>query len=1809
MSTYISRSSGATSPDYTAADGVRVADAKAGELGWPGVSRPYKDGETLSAVSINLTVHIEGAETYVICPNGRRYHVPPERTTTRDGMRGWVIESIRHHDLNPQRDVLRSKTPKRLPRPLDTTVANSSKSQATMRPTASGSTGPHNAAAASKPQTATSVLLNLFDPKLGLAPGQAKGFGRLVTQAADLLLKPFDNPLFWPNGERPQQSALQSAVHDKRGTLAYYELTKAGVAIDDKGRFKWPNNQQGGENFARLVAAAGEAGDRSYANVSRVHASLNQLKTTYGLSAAFVKGYIRTLDEMTAATAIDTAQTLVTARAAQPQTRRKSPPLDVVGGAPTKVIVNDQRPIAVRQLLPPEPLKQAVSPKNPVTSKSLPFEAEFTPKPPRLPTARKTTSPRSDQILPDANTIDVKPHSSKVIRPTGRLRSAEMNHHPGNRVTNPQVRGAVLVPPERTSRNPQKTASGPIKGPLSPIARSTNAPVSTPKAELPNRRAQTGTHPQSAQMAPVTVGRILASAAHLSAAVNQANPASQTRPSSASRDRATQQSAPVTRSGRLPRNKTPASRPTEARHAATDGKPSLTSPPLITQRYWLPSIDPNSPEGVQRADELNLSGLPYGLRDHKLNHEAGRLFIDSAGGSVDPGRRLPDGDPFIGPYRRTRAARMRLPEPISVDGRPMHLVGIDPDGTMRLRSDGWQKRYMPLRLLSARTVQYQDSSWQITGADRRGYHLQQPSDVAGAPPTKRLVPANEAAQIELTFPGGKRYTLGPSAHNSARLNPAATCAVVTTKLPVGTHFEGYLRGRELDGPYSLQVANQHGGFTARGIGRSGEPVQLDVTAVDLVPTYTLIDTPDFGDATPVSSFLAAEAKTRARVVPILTSDQAQSRGDFAFGSLPATQAPALMTNTEYTRMLIDKLRDPATRGDITVFTYRAELGDDSSSAKAALTDYRRRHPQAQVRVIATDIDLGNGRVHAERSVEGARRAAEQFERDTGVQLALPSGKSKGFFNHAKGFVNTHPDGTSEGWITTASLLLDRRKVDAVIPLSATAAAGVGRFIDAALIHNAPINQRRQLVSELAKQGLLLDDVSTPVAAKAIASLIESAHSSLYVRVNELRDPASTRRLIAAAERGCAVQIRYRKIDPQSESLLHEAERRLPELSHRDVRNLHPEESYSHANVIVADHRTAYVGSAFFWGPMLAEKSTGHAAGGLEAGALLAFQDPQQARSLIENLEATRQLPVAVPPGSDPLLPPFVRPRAERSAQPRPWLIEGRQYDVVSVQPAAQGPASLEITVRPRGPTVRSMPLETLKTKVLHYAGQDWHLQNYDKAGLRLRAVDDGREVTVPPHSSGTVSVRLGGQATYTLGRLLYGAIRLHPVGSTDVRTLPLQPQDTFEARLHDHLLDGPFRITMLDGGRARASGFDAQGRPFTLMLDRPAERIAPTFTELASPDHGDTFLTDSFVAHETALRNTPVISDISRQDPTLGTLLTPALPTVGLGGGYAAHLVAALRNPRNSGDVVIFPKSLSDRTPETAAVMDALYDYRARHPKARITLYTSLAVIGPWVAESNDRQQANALTDWLQRTHGIELVMPSHSTKAVNAHAKGFIVGDQATFTSGTLTPDALRKVDYFMDLPPDVTSLVRDYVRATFDPNTPAERLRFLNASLAKAGILFDDPKTRTSMVTRALFDLVTHARRSLYIRLSDMLDPPFAAQIIAAAQRGVHVEIRYRTIDAASLAALQGEATRNPSLMNLRNVAGTPQAPNYTHYNTVVADRERAYIGSGYSWAAVREKSAHFTTGWDNGVLLRSKRVGELRDLLEPADQPANP
>ena len=352
------------------------------------------------------------------------------------------------------------------------------------------------------------VQLNALDPALGLAKGPPKdwvsqgltgfanGLGNLVGDLAGL----------------PEDSDKQKRFAHHRASVALHDLTKANIPVNDQGRFNLPNTEEAGRFFAALVAQSGQAGDPSgtgFAQVQRVGLALdNGLAQRYGLSPQFVQGFKKAQDQMALSGLYQAAQTLSSLApmmasrsvANRPTNPVTTPQVDVVHGARTHVKPN-AAPIAINPLQPP-----VVKPTTP-PSKRLTPNVEFSGNrpPPQLPQTRTQTR----TALPDANTIDITPISSQVVKPVRSLPSQEMRNAIPNPLTTPinrpavppaeagqgRLRGNGQVAPQLGSGSPRLPGGGNAGNSL--------AGTNTAQASLPQAPATDASRPLDSSVRPL----------------------------------------------------------------------------------------------------------------------------------------------------------------------------------------------------------------------------------------------------------------------------------------------------------------------------------------------------------------------------------------------------------------------------------------------------------------------------------------------------------------------------------------------------------------------------------------------------------------------------------------------------------------------------------------------------------------------------------------------------------------------------------------------------------------------------------------------------------------------------------------------------------------------------------------------------------------------------------------------------------------------------------------------------------------------------------------------------------------------------------------------------------------------------------------------------------------------------------------------------------------------------------------------------------------------------------------------------------
>jgi hypothetical protein len=234
------------------------------------------------------------------------------------------------------------------------------------------------------------------------------------------------------------------------------------------------------------------------------------------------------------------------------------------------------------------------------------------------------------------------------------------------------------------------------------------------------------------------------------------------------------------------------------------------------------------------------------------------------------------------------------------------------------------------------------------------------------------------------------------------------------------------------------------------------------------------------------------------------------------------------------------------------------------------------------------------------------------------------------------------------------------------------------------------------------------------------------------------------------------------------------------------------------------------------------------------------------------------------------------------------------------------------------------------------------------------------------------------------------------------------------------------------------------------------------------------------------------------------------------------------------------------------------------------------------------------------RENNIEVrLVPGSDTKEFITHAKGIeiIPGEGGQPAAMITTAGAFLnkdKSDVSISLPPDVSRLFNEYIAVATQRDftgTVSERMR-LSGELAARGIVVQDVVAEQPVIRQAINELTAGARNSLLVQFRELRMPSVTQQLIDAASRGVDVTIQFKVVDEDSLRALEAARQRYPNL----RFEQVPEPPGYAHYNAVIADGSRAYVGSAYPWTSMLYPASHWEPAWEAGVVVEGPRLQAL-------------
>ena len=602
------------------------------------------------------------------------------------------------------------------------------------------------------------------------------------------------------------------------------------------------------------------------------------------------------------------------------------------------------------------------------------------------------------------------------------------------------------------------------------------------------------------------------------------------------------------------------------------------------------------------------------------------------------------------------------------------------------------------------------------------------------------------------------------------------------------------------------------------------------------------------------------------------------------------------------------------------------------------------------------------------------------------------------------------------------------------------------------------------------------------------------------------------------------------------------------------------------------------------------------------------------------------------PASDPddrLLPYHQRPRAERMDAPDPIEVGGKRYDLVGV--SADG----QLRLRPESQVVRNIPSEAMFVngarkpdgsfeqvgREVTYRGESWRFDALASPGWQPGVTErgfglvdpnnPGRKVFVPADQAGDITMRFAGDNTYRLGDVRHGVIRLQPGDPGPEILHRSRPGDRFEARLEGRELEGVKTIVVGDDGRLSATGRLRNGMETTQTV-QPTD-LAPRWRDVDSPDFKDKFQVDSFSHREAAERSRALTTEatgLPLRDPNFGTQPETVRPKLSLGAGslddQADFIRAQSARIPAGGDARLTVYNIAfNNQGEAQRVLDAIGDFRERHPNAKIEV---VAYKPSFDSFQGNKEEFAKLNQFI-KDNGVDLKFMEGTTSRQVIHAKGVAVNDDVLFTTGAVIDASRHKADISTPLSREGGAAFRTYFDEAVLGDASNTRRQELAADLARHGVLVNDPVARLPYIARAQDGLIRGADRELFIGVSELKNPDTARDIVRqlGEKPNLKVEIQYREMDPQSQALLQQAQKDYPGRLQVQDVSKWEPRP---HFNTIIADGQQAYVGTAYLWPN-QQQMIHHGRSFENGVLLQGESVRQLQGQIESLRQlqPPNP
>ncbi|KAF7544676.1 hypothetical protein G7Z17_g9762 [Cylindrodendrum hubeiense] len=569
---------------------------------------------------------------------------------------------------------------------------------------------------------------------------------------------------------------------------------------------------------------------------------------------------------------------------------------------------------------------------------------------------------------------------------------------------------------------------------------------------------------------------------------------------------------------------------------------------------------------------------------------------------------------MLPPYARSREERARVPEPVDYGGRPHDVIGVGPESDLLLRDQCAMHRDMRIECFTGGPAMLDGVCWRVISLEA----VTGPSDAVLKlvdPHTAKTRTITGAKTRRVKFPSAKgEHKLGPVKHGIIRMEPVASQATVGISLRPGHRFEARLYDRELEGPYSISVDNG-GRLMATGVDRDGSSLQIAISPTEIAPRYKTIESLDFGSSFDVDMFLFCEDQLRSRATSVGADPDGGPIQDPLFGTLPAGEMPLLTNGADHLAVFEDFIRDhaqPDTPSEkprqLTLLNLSMSNQGDASGVLSALVDFRHQNPNANMTIVVSKLGPTDFQETPEFRTYIDILASNRIFVDTFTGVDGPTRQVM----HAKGIVIDHEVLFSTGAVMDTWPI---NKGDFSIELPPTAAVLFQRYTNEAIRGDATPERRAELAAELASCGVVIND---PVAGLTYISrvqdaLIRGASRELFVSISELVDPVMTQMLLDRVANGVDVTIQVRELDPVSIKLLMDALVLYPNLRLEDSSWWEPR---PHWNTIIADGKTAYLGTSYLWPT---QRNMLHQGRSFENGVLLNGDAAVSVRTQIDDL--------------------------------------------------------------------------------------------------------------------------------------------------------------------------------------------------------------------------------------------------------------------------------------------------------------------------------------------------------------------------------------------------------------------------------------------------------------------------------------------------------------------------------------------------------------------------------------------------------------